>query len=56
MRMRSRTQRGVIVLRQKWSRGQAEVRLTNLPSRRDGMGNWTQELVEWTLSSAGLPH
>jgi hypothetical protein len=54
--MRSRTQRGVIVLRQKWSRGQAEARLTNLPPCRDGMGNWTQELVEWTLSSAGLPH
>ena len=56
MRMRSRTQRGVIVLRQMWSRRQVEARLTNLPSRRDGMSNWTQELVEWTLSSAGLPH
>src|SRR5215813_3858709 len=54
--MRSRTRRGVIVLRRKWSRRQVEAQLTNLPPCRDGMDNWTQESVEWTLSSAGLPH
>jgi transposase len=30
-------QRGAIVLRQKWSRGQVEVRLANLPPCRTGM-------------------
>ena len=30
-------QRGAVVLRQKWSRGQAEARLANLPPCRIGM-------------------
>lgn len=46
----------VIVSRQKWPRGQVEARQANLPLWRVRMDDRTQDPVERTLSSAGLPH
>jgi transposase len=37
-------QRGAIVLRQKWSRGQVETRLANLPPCLIGMEAWSARI------------